>query len=65
MKLISKEEQREEHTRRTLAAVGILTDAFQEIENLQLIVDQKNAQIKNLNNALRVALAKLSDKGHS
>jgi len=45
---MTTEEQREEHTARTIEAVGILKGAFEEIERLNLKIEELNFRANGL-----------------
>ena len=47
--------QREEHTARTIEAIGIIKDAFAQIDKMQMLINDKDLQIQDLQNALLMA----------
>jgi len=48
-------EQRKEHTARTIEAIGIIKDAFAQIDKMQMLINDKDLQIQDLQNALLMA----------
>ena len=52
---MTTEEQREEHTARTIEAIGIIEDAFAQIDTMQMLINDKDLQIQDLQNALLMA----------
>ena len=52
---MTTEEQREEHTARTIEAIGIIKDAFAQIDKMQILINDKDLQIQDLQNALLMA----------
>ena len=48
-------EQRKEHTLRTIEAVGILKGAFEQIDKMQLLINDRDLKIQELQNALLMA----------
>jgi len=41
-------EQREEHTARTVEAIGIIKDAFAQIDKMQMLINDKEKELKDL-----------------
>jgi len=48
-------EQREEHVEETIEAIGIIKDAFAQIDKMQMLINDKDLQIQDLQNALLMA----------
>lgn len=55
---MTTEEQREEHTARTIEAIGIIEDAFAQIDTMQMLINDKDLQIQDLQNALLMEKSK-------
>ena len=45
---MTTEEQREEHTAKTIEAIGILKDAFAQIDKMQMLINDKEKELKDL-----------------
>lgn len=52
---MTTEEQRKEHTARTIEAIGIIKDAFAQIDTMQMLINDKDLQIQDLQNTLLMA----------
>ena len=50
-------EQREEHVEETIEAIGIIKDAFAQIDKMQMLINDKEKELKDLKlqNALLMA----------
>ena len=48
-------ELRKAHTLRTIEAVGILKGAFEQIDKMQLLINDRDLKIQELQNALLMA----------
>ena len=42
-------DQRKEHTLRTIEAIGILKDAFKQVDDMQIRLNDRDLQIQSLN----------------
>ena len=47
--------QREEHTARTIEAIGIIKDAFKQIDKMQMLINDRDLKIQELQNQLLMA----------
>ena len=45
-------DQRKEHTARTIEAIGIIKDAFGQIDKMQMLINDRDLKIQGLQNAL-------------
>ena len=48
-------EQRKEHTAKTIESIGILKGAFEQIDKMQMLLNDKDLKIQELQNALLMA----------